>query len=77
MLVSNLRKKIITGTALKITVRVASELLKKAQRASGAGIAKTIRIGLQLVAASDAYAKLRGLRGKVRFSQTCAKLTAD
>ncbi|MFZ0085959.1 MAG: hypothetical protein WA211_14455 [Candidatus Acidiferrales bacterium] len=64
-------------TARKITVEVPPELLEKAQRASGAGITETIRIGLQLVAASRTYARLRGLRGKVRFSRTLAELKAD
>ena len=64
-------------TARKITVEIPPELLEKAQRASGAGIAQTVRMGLQLVAASHAYARLRALRGKVRFSQTTAKLGDD
>jgi hypothetical protein len=64
-------------TARKITVEVPQELLKKAQRASGAGITQTVRTGLQLVAASQAYAQLRRLRGKVRFTRTVAELKAD
>jgi hypothetical protein len=65
------------GTARKITVEVPPALLEKAQRASGTGITQTIRIGLQLVAASRTYARLRGLRGKVRFSRRLAELKAD
>jgi hypothetical protein len=65
------------ATPRKITVEVPPELLKKAQRASGAGITETIRTGLQLVAASRTYARLRQLRGKVRFSKTLAELKAD
>jgi hypothetical protein len=64
-------------TPRKITVEVPPELLKKAQRASGAGITETIRTGLQLVAASRTYARLRQLRGKVRFSKTLAELKSD
>jgi hypothetical protein len=67
----------IMDAARKITVEVPEELLKKAQRASGAGITQTIRTGLQLVAASLAYARLRQLRGKVRFSRTSEELKAD
>ncbi len=63
--------------ARKITVEVSPDLLDRAQRASGAGITQTIRTGLQLVAASQTYAKLRGLRGKVRFSRTAADLKID
>ena len=61
----------------KITVEVPPELLEKAQRASGSGITQTVRAGLQLVAASHAYAQLRQLRGKVRFSRTLPELKAD
>ena len=50
--------------------------LEKAQRATGAGIAQTVRTGLQLVAASGTYARLRQLRGKVRFARTLADLKA-
>ncbi len=67
----------IMETARKITVEISSELLDKAQRASGDGITQTVRTGLQLVAASQAYARLRQLRGKVRFSRTMAELKAD
>ncbi|MFY9731440.1 MAG: hypothetical protein WB723_19955 [Candidatus Acidiferrales bacterium] len=64
-------------TARKITVEVPEDLLEKAQQASGAGITQTVRTGLQLVAASHAYARLRELRGKLRFSQTADELKAD
>ena len=64
-------------TARKITVEVPPGLLEKAQRASGTGITQTVRTGLQLVAASRTYARLRQLRGKVRFTRTSAELNAD
>ena len=64
-------------TARKITVEVPPDLLDKAQKATGAGITQTVRTGLQLVAASQAYAQLRQLRGKVRFSRSLADLKAD
>jgi hypothetical protein len=64
-------------TARKITVKVPPELLEKAQRASRTGITQTVRTGLQLVAASQAYARLRQLRGKVRFTRTVADLKDD
>jgi hypothetical protein len=64
-------------TSRKITVEVPPGLLEKAQRASGSGITQTVRTGLQLVAASHAYARLRQLRGKVRFRRTAAELKAD
>jgi hypothetical protein len=65
------------GTARKITVEVPAELLETAQKASGEGITQTVRAGLQLVAASRTYARLRQLRGKVRFSRTARELKAD
>jgi len=61
----------------KITVEISPELLARAQRASGAGITQTVRAGLELVAASETYQRLRQLRGKVRFSRTAAELKAD
>lgn len=64
-------------TARKITVEVPAILLGQAQRASGAGITQTIRIGLQLLAASNAYAELRQRKGKVRFSRSLAELKQD
>lgn len=64
-------------TARKITVEIPTELLKKAQRASGTGITQTVRTGLQLVAASETYARLRQFRGKVRFSRTWQELKDD
>ena len=64
-------------TARKITVEVPLELLEKAQRATGSGITQTVRTGLQLVAASEAYSRLRQLRGKVRFTRTLAEVKAD
>jgi hypothetical protein len=64
-------------TARKITIEVPAELLERAQRATGSGITQTVRTGLQLVAASQAYARLRQLRGKVRFTRTSAELKAD
>jgi hypothetical protein len=61
----------------KITVEVPAELLEKAQRASRSGITQAVLTGLQLVAASRTYARLRQLRGKVRFSSTLADLKSD
>jgi hypothetical protein len=67
----------IMATARKITVEIPQDLLEKAQQASGRGITQTIRTGLQLLAASQAYENLRQLRGKVRFSRTWEELKED
>lgn len=64
-------------TARKITIEVPGDLLDKAQEASGTGITQTVRAGLQLVAASHTYARLRDLRGKVHFSRTIEELKSD
>ena len=63
--------------ARKITVEVPADLLEKAQRASGSGITQTVRAGLQLMAASEAYARLLQFRGKVRFSRSVEELKDD
>ena len=63
--------------ARKITVEIPADLLEKAQRASGTGVTQTVRAGLQLLAASQAYSRLRQLRGKVTFSRTLAEIKAD
>jgi hypothetical protein len=65
------------ATARKITVEIPDALLKKAQQASGSGITQTVRTGLQLLAASQAYDRLRQMRGKVSFSRALAELKAD
>jgi hypothetical protein len=67
----------VMTTSRKVTVELPAELLEKAQEASGTGITQTIRTGLQLVAASRAYARLRQLRGKVRFGRTSGELKSD
>ena len=61
----------------KITVEVPVALLEKAQQESGVGITGTVRAGLEVLAASKAYAQLRQRRGRVRFSRTLAQLKAD
>jgi hypothetical protein len=63
--------------AKKITIEIPADLLEKAQEASGQGITQTVRTGLQLVAASQAYSKLRQFRGKVKFSRTWEELKDD
>jgi len=77
MLVGNMVSWVVMETARKITVEVPPDLLEKAQQATGSGITQTVRTGLQLVAASHAYSRLRQMRGKVRFSRTAAELKED
>jgi hypothetical protein len=61
----------------KLTLEVPQELLEKATHVTGEGITPTIRKGLELVAASGAYAKLRSLKGKVKFSVRLSELRED
>ncbi len=63
--------------ARKITVEVPEDLLRKAQASTGEGVTSTIRQGLAILAASQAYDELRALRGKGRFSVDLAKLRED
>jgi hypothetical protein len=68
---------IVMATARKITVEIPDDLLAKAQQASGAGITKTIRTALQLLAASRAFDRLLQMRGKVHFSRSFEELKQD
>ena len=61
----------------KITVLVGSELLARAQKATRAGIGETVRKGLELLVASDAYDELLKMRGKVKFSVDLNELRED
>jgi hypothetical protein len=61
-------------TTRKITIELPVELLEEAQQATGFGVTQTVCSGLQLVAASQAYAQLHRARGTFRFSRTLAEL---
>jgi hypothetical protein len=77
MLVPTMVESSCMESARKITVEVPAALLEKAQRASGRGITQTVRNGLELLAASQAYERMRQFRGKIRFSRTAAALKDD
>ena len=61
----------------KITVYVRGDLLDKAQKAARAGVSETVRKGLELLAASEAYDGLLKMRGKVKFSIDLSELRQD
>jgi hypothetical protein len=61
----------------KVTVHVDRELLRRAQERTGKGVTATIRQGLELVAASEVYDRLRALRGQVTFSIDLKDLRED
>jgi len=68
---------VMVAAVKKVTIEVPEDLLEKAQQATGSGITQTVRTGLQLVAASQAYAQLRQARGTFQFSRTLAELKDD
>ncbi len=63
--------------ARKITVHVRGDLLERAQKASRAGVSETVRKGLELLAASEAYDQLLKMRGKLKFSIDLDELRKD
>ena len=65
------------ATVKKVTVHIPSDLLARARKRTGAGVTETIRRGLRLVAAEDAFDGLRRLRGKVKFSIDLDELRSD
>jgi hypothetical protein len=52
----------------KITLLLPEDVLENALQATGQGITPTIRKGLELVARSQAFSRLRGWRGRAKFS---------
>jgi hypothetical protein len=56
-----------TDPIQKITVHVPRDILAKARRHTGQGVTETVRQGLKLLAAADAYERLRSQRGRVRL----------
>lgn len=61
----------------KVTVFLAKDQLAKAQATTGEGITRTIREGLELLAAGKAYDRLRSLRGQVQFAHDAKALRTD
>ena len=61
----------------KLTILVPQHLLRRAQRATKAGATPTVRKGLELLAAHDAYDGLRKMRGKVRLGLTWQEMRGD
>jgi len=65
------------GEMRKITAHVPADLLQRAQEATGAGVTETLRIALEQLAVSKAYAEFRKLRGKVKLSIDLDELRED
>lgn len=60
-----------------MTVELPADLLRRAQKSTREGITSTIRRGLELVAAGEAYRGLRRMKGTVAFSIDLDKLRDD
>src|SRR5579864_2640039 len=58
----------MAASVRKITVHVKKDLLRRAQRASKAGVSDTVRKALEILAAQDAYEHLLSLEGKLKLS---------
>lgn len=65
------------GSQKKITVSIPSQLLERAQDSTMTGITSTIIKGLELLAASQAFRELRGMRGKIKFSLDLKEMRKD
>lgn len=61
----------------KITVNLPTELLNKAKKSTGEGITETLRIGLELLAASSFYDKALAKKGKIKFGISLKELRED
>jgi len=61
----------------KITVHVSKDLLARARKASKAGVTETVRKGLELLAARDAYDQLLKMEGKLKISIDLDELRKD
>jgi hypothetical protein len=61
----------------KITLEVPEDLLERAMESTGEGVTRTVRRGLELVAAGRAYDELRQLRGKVKLGVDLEALRED
>jgi hypothetical protein len=61
----------------KITAHLPADLLDQAREATGKGITETLRIALEHLAVSKAYAEFRKMRGKVKLSIDLDELRED
>ena len=61
----------------KVTMNLPAELLKSAMKQTGEGITETVREGLKLIAAREAYLGARSYAGRYKFSLNLNKLRQD
>lgn len=65
------------GRLKKITVEVDEKLLRDAQKQSRDGVTGTVRRGLEVLAAAEAYERLARMRGTVKFSISLDAMRED
>ncbi len=66
------------STALrKVTMELPVDLIEIAQKSTGEGLTQTVRKGLELLAAQNAYDGLRKLRGKLDLKLDLSSLRKD
>ncbi|MGA9057102.1 MAG: hypothetical protein WB763_11380 [Terriglobia bacterium] len=61
----------------KLTILIPEDLLRRAQKTTQTGVTPTVRRGLQILAAQEAYQALRKMRGKVKFGLTWQEMRGD
>jgi hypothetical protein len=61
----------------KLTILVPEDLLRRATEATREGPTPTVRKGLKLLAARQAYDRLLDLQGKVKFSLTWQEMRGE
>ena len=61
----------------KVTMLLPADLLERALESSGEGLSATVRQSLEILNAGVAYERLRGLRGKIKFSIDVKSLRED
>ena len=67
----------VMSTVKKITAMIPEELMKKAQKVSGEGITKTIKMALEFLAKRETYDQLASLKGSYKSKLNLSKLRDD
>jgi len=61
----------------KVTIVLPRDLIQKAQKATGKNLTSTVKQGLKVLSASQAYDALRKLRGKIKLDVDLDELRKD
>ncbi len=68
---------ILMNKSKKITILIPLELLQRAQKITGEGITKTIRIALEFLAKKEIFRELSSLKGSYKSKLDLKKLRED